>query len=98
MIIFTEKGHKRAEDVIRRHRLAEQLFTQTFHIHDEKEIAEQACKFEHILSPEATEHICSFLGHPRTCPHGSPIPLGDCCTSAKAVNTQPPALSRKAFD
>jgi putative ABC transport system ATP-binding protein len=84
MIIFTEKGRKRAEDVIRRHRLAERLFTQTFHVHDEKEVAEQACRFEHILSPEATDSICTFLGHPRTCPHGSPIPAGECCMAAKA--------------
>jgi putative ABC transport system ATP-binding protein len=82
MIVFTEKGRKRAEDVIRRHRLAERLFTETFHVHDEKEVAEQACKFEHILSPEATDSICSFLGHPRTCPHGSPIPAGECCLEA----------------
>jgi putative ABC transport system ATP-binding protein len=82
MIVFTEKGRKRAEDVIRRHRLAEILFTQTFQVHDEKEVAEQACRFEHILSPEATDSICSFLGHPRTCPHGSLIPAGDCCLAA----------------
>src|SRR5215471_4077510 len=44
MIVFTEKGRKRAEDVIRRHRLAERLFTETFHVHDEREVAEQACK------------------------------------------------------
>jgi len=83
MIVFTEKGRKRAEDVIRRHRLAERLFTETFHVHDEREIEEQACKFEHILSPEATDSICSFLGHPRTCPHGSPIPAGECCVASK---------------
>src|ERR1700682_4764043 len=83
MIIFTEKGRKRAEDVIRRHRLAERLFTQTFHVHDEKEVAEQACRFEHILSPEATDSICTFLGHPRTCPHGSPIPAGAFRMTAK---------------
>ena len=82
MIFFTEKGRRRAEDVIRRHRLAERLFTQTFQVEDEKEIAEQACKFEHILSPEATDRICTFLGHPRTCPHGSPIPAGECCVEA----------------
>ena len=82
MIVFTEKGRKRAEDVIRRHRLAERLFTETFQVHDEREVAEQACKFEHILSPEATDSICSFLGHPRTCPHGSPIPAGECCLAA----------------
>jgi putative ABC transport system ATP-binding protein len=85
MIYFTEKGRRRAEDIIRRHRLAERLFTQTFQVEDEKEVAEQACRFEHILSPEATDRICTFLGHPRTCPHGSPIPAGECCvTAAKA--------------
>jgi len=83
MIYFTEKGRKRAEDIIRRHRLAERLFMQTFHVQDEHEVAEQACKFEHILSPEATDSICSFLGHPRTCPHGSPIPAGECCMGGK---------------
>jgi putative ABC transport system ATP-binding protein len=92
MIVFTEKGRKRAEDVIRRHRLAERLFTETFHVHDEREVEEQACKFEHILSPEATDSICSFLGHPRTCPHGSPIPAGECCLKQSgqhsAVSTQ----------
>ena len=96
MIIFTEKGRKRAEDVIRRHRLAERLFTQTFHVHDEKEIAEEACKFEHILSPEATERICSFLGHPRTCPHGSPIPAGECCLAAKTAAQQSAVSSQKS--
>jgi putative ABC transport system ATP-binding protein len=85
MIIFTEKGRRRAEDIIRRHRLAERLFTQTFQVEDEKEIAEQACRFEHILSPDATDRICTFLGHPRTCPHGSPIPAGPCCIAAKSA-------------
>jgi Mn-dependent DtxR family transcriptional regulator len=55
-------------------------------VHDEAEVAEEACKFEHILSPEATERICTFLGHPRTCPHGSPIPAGECCIAAKTAN------------
>ena len=87
MIYFTEKGRKRAEDIIRRHRLAERLFVQTFHVYDETEIAEQACKFEHILSPEATNSICAFLGHPRTCPHGSPIPAGECCIRGKHLST-----------
>jgi putative ABC transport system ATP-binding protein len=86
MIYFTEKGRKRAEDVIRRHRLAEQLFTHTFQVADEKEVAEQACKFEHILSPEATDRICTFLGHPRTCPHGSPIPAGPCCLDSRTLS------------
>ncbi len=79
VVDLTERGLKRATDVIRRHRLAERLFTQTFHVNNEQEVEEQACKFEHILSPEATDSICTFLGHPETCPHGSAIPRGDCC-------------------
>jgi Mn-dependent DtxR family transcriptional regulator len=50
----------------------------------ETEIEQQACKFEHILSPEATDKICTFLGHPRTCPHGAPIPRGGCCDKASS--------------
>jgi putative ABC transport system ATP-binding protein len=85
VLYFTEKGQKRAEDVIRRHRLAERLFMQTFQVSDEQEVEEQACKFEHILSAEATDRICTFLGHPETCPHGSPIPRGACCEAAQAM-------------
>lgn len=79
IVDLTEKGLKRAADVIRRHRLAERLFTQTFEVQNEDEIEQQACKFEHILSPEVTDKICTFLNHPKTCPHGSPIPPGPCC-------------------
>jgi len=79
IIEMTERGRKRAADVIRRHRLAERLFTDSLAMDSETEIEEQACKFEHILSPGATDKICAFLGHPRTCPHGAPIPPGECC-------------------
>ena len=82
IIQFTERGRQRAEDVIRRHRLAERLFMQTLRISNEAVIEQQACKFEHILSPEATDSICTFLNHPETCPHGSPIPRGACCAKA----------------
>jgi putative ABC transport system ATP-binding protein len=85
VIYFTEKGRRRAEDVIRRHRLAEVLFIKTFQVADETEVEEQACKFEHILSAEATDRICIFLGHPLACPHGSPIPRGACCAAADAA-------------
>jgi putative ABC transport system ATP-binding protein len=96
IVEFTERGRQRAADIIRRHRLAERLFTDSLALDSESEIEQQACKFEHILSHEATEKICTFLGHPRTCPHGSPIPPGACCrkvienasTSAQHVRTQ----------
>jgi energy-coupling factor transporter ATP-binding protein EcfA2 len=82
IVDFTAFGQQRAADVIRRHRLAERLFTQTLKVQNEEEIEQQACKFEHILSPEVTDKICSFLGHPDSCPHGSPIPAGECCEKA----------------
>ena len=75
---LTPGGSRRARDVVRRHRLAERLFTDTFAIED-SEAHNQACKFEHIISPELDQRICTFLGHPKTCPHGNPIPPGACC-------------------
>ncbi len=75
---LTEAGSRRARDVVRRHRLAERLFTDTFAIED-AEAQAQACRFEHIITPELDQRICSFLGHPKTCPHGNPIPPGSCC-------------------
>lgn len=80
---FTAEGRVRAASVIRRHRLAERLFTDTLAIRDDAQIESNACTFEHILSPEVTEKICTFLGHPRQCPHGSPIPPGPCCTEPR---------------
>jgi putative ABC transport system ATP-binding protein len=77
-VYLTETGSRRARDVVRRHRLAERLFKDTFAI-DDSEAHTQACKFEHIISPELDQRICTFLGHPKTCPHGNPIPPGDCC-------------------
>jgi putative ABC transport system ATP-binding protein len=79
IVEFTKRGRQRAADIIRRHRLAERLFTDSLAMDSETEIEQQACKFEHILSPEATDKICSFLGHPQTCPHGAAIPPGPCC-------------------
>jgi putative ABC transport system ATP-binding protein len=78
IIQLTDRGKSRARDVVRRHRLAERLFKDTFRI-DDHEAHSQACKFEHIISPELDQRICSFLGHPTTCPHGNPIPPGKCC-------------------
>jgi putative ABC transport system ATP-binding protein len=83
---LTETGSRRARDVVRRHRLAERLFKDTFSI-DDSEAHTQACKFEHIISPELDQRICTFLGHPKTCPHGNPIPPGDCCGNNGKVSS-----------
>lgn len=82
---FTSLGEERARSVIRRHRLAERLFTDVLAIRDEGTIESNACTFEHMLSGEVTDRICTFLGHPETCPHGSPIPRGECCRAHVTV-------------
>jgi DtxR family transcriptional regulator, Mn-dependent transcriptional regulator len=71
-------GEARARDVVRRHRLTERLFKDLLAV-SESTMEAQACELEHILSPEATESVCTLLGHPPTCPHGRPIPPGPCC-------------------
>jgi putative ABC transport system ATP-binding protein len=85
VVDLTDRGRQRAADIIRRHRLAERLFTDSLALDSESEIEQQACKFEHILSPEATDKICTFLGHPKTCPHGAPIPAGHCCGAGASI-------------
>ncbi len=77
-VAFTSHGDQRARNLIRRHRLAERLFHDTFGL-DQDLLDENACKIEHTLGPLVTEKLCVFLKHPQTCPHGSPIPAGSCC-------------------
>lgn len=78
-IRFTEKGRDLARGLIRRHRLAERLFTDVFEVKNDLVIESDACKMEHVLSEELTDSVCTFLGHPPTCPHGKAIPKGECC-------------------
>jgi len=77
-IHLTATGEKLAEAAIRRHRLAERLLTEVLFVDDES-LEKNACSFEHTLSPEVADSICTLLGHPPTCPHGLPIPRGACC-------------------
>lgn len=86
-LVFTEAGRRVGRDVTRRHRLAERLLTDVLAISDSA-INPNACKLEHILSPEVTESICTLLGHPRQCPHGLHIPEGACCKN-QGTQVQP---------
>src|SRR5712692_2650247 len=95
IVELTPRGHQRAADIIRRHRLAERLFTDSLAMDSETEIEQQACKFEHILSPEATDKICTFLNHPLTCPHGAAIPPGPCCGRRAESRQSSAALSHR---
>lgn len=77
-VSFSEHGRPLAKELIRRKRLAEKLLAEVFSL-SPSDVRSSACRFEHILSPEVTDSVCSFLGHPPACPHGKPIPRGQCC-------------------
>jgi len=77
-VAFTPAGEKQAASVIRRERLAERLLADVLNVSDPV-ATEVACKFEHVLRTGIDDEICTLLGHPRACPHGSPIPPGPCC-------------------
>ncbi len=76
---LTSEGRELAKRQVRRHRLAEVLFTTVLEVRDEDAVDRTACVMEHVLGAGLADAICSFLGHPRACPHGKPIPQGPCC-------------------
>jgi DtxR family Mn-dependent transcriptional regulator len=80
-VVLTPEGRRLAELQVRRHRLGESLFTTVLEVKDEKEVNRTACVLEHVLGDGLTDSICAFLGHPKFCPHGKPIPSGSCCES-----------------
>jgi DtxR family transcriptional regulator, Mn-dependent transcriptional regulator len=76
---LTSEGRSLASRQVRRHRLAEVLFTTVLEVRDESAVDRTACVMEHVLGAGLADAICAFLGHPRACPHGKPIPQGPCC-------------------
>jgi len=79
---LTARGEQEASEIIRRHRLAERLFTDVLGLTIDR-IEEAACTFEHAVVPEVTAALCTMLGHPTECPHGHPIPPGECCRTGR---------------
>jgi DtxR family Mn-dependent transcriptional regulator len=70
---LTQKGRKRAHNILRRHRLWERFLTDKLGLAWES-VHDYACRLEHATAPEVTKALAEFLEHPATCPHGNPIP------------------------
>jgi len=75
-ITLTGTGETEGATLVRRHRLSERFLVDYLDmpwdaVHDE------ACKLEHVLSPEVEARLAEQLGNPRTCPHGHTIPGAD---------------------
>lgn len=77
-LVLTEPGRAEGAGILRRHCLAERLLTDVLDVGEEV-VHQAACRFEHIIRRGIDDHICTLLGHPRFCPHGTPIPPGPCC-------------------
>ena len=83
MVYFRPEGREEGRMTIRRHRLAERLMMDVLNIRGEDGNS-KACQFEHLLSEGVDSKVCTMLNHPTTCPHGKPIPAGECCRLARA--------------
>ena len=75
-VALTEKGLEVACNVMRRQRLWEVFLYDHLKIEWSK-IYELACSLEHATAPEVTDALAAFLGNPKTCPRGNPIPAAD---------------------
>lgn len=76
--LLTPKGLEEGKLCVRRHRLSERLLADVFQMKGSA-VHESGCKLEHVLKHGLEDKICTLLGHPRRCPHGSSIPPGKCC-------------------
>lgn len=82
-ICLTPQGRSLAENIVRRHRVAEcilvNLLGMSWH-----EAHEDAHRLEHGLTDRAVDRAIEVLGNPTMCPHGNPIP-GTKYTATNAI-------------
>lgn len=72
-VALTDDGLATATAVMRRHRLAERLLLDVIKV-DYRDVHNEACRWEHVISDDVAEKIDALLGHPARDPFGNPIP------------------------
>jgi DtxR family Mn-dependent transcriptional regulator len=70
--LLTAAGRRRAERVVRKHRIIERLLTD-FMGYTAAEAHERADQLGDTFTDEMIERIDDRLGHPERCPHGWPV-------------------------
>ena len=73
---LTTEGERIGERMIRNTRLLEVMMKEALKIEIDEEMV---CGIEHHMKEIFTDALCTLLKHPRSCPHGYDIPLGNCC-------------------
>ena len=86
-ISLTESGMRLANQVVRRHRLAERFLTDVLHL-SWAEAHHEAGRWEHVMSDNVELAMNRLLGEPTTCPHGNPIPGSDYVESGASPMSQ----------
>ncbi len=69
VITLTPKGHKYAEDVVRRHEALMDFFTKVLCVEAE-EASDAACKMEHAVSRTILDRLIRFVEFLEICPRG----------------------------
>jgi len=72
-VTLTQSGRMAAEGIVRRHRLVECWLTDVLEM-DWASAHTEANRLAPSLSDDVLTRLDRSLGHPRTCPHGDPIP------------------------
>lgn len=72
-VSLTPIGQRRVLELTRQHRLWEVFLYQYLGI-NLADVYQEACILEHATSKLVTGKLAEFLGNPRLCPHGNPIP------------------------
>jgi DtxR family Mn-dependent transcriptional regulator len=73
LIQLSPAGHAAAVEVMRKHRLVERLLLDIIGL-DIALVHEEACRWEHVVSPAVEDRLAVLLGDPHTSPYGNPIP------------------------
>ena len=69
---LTPMGISEAEKILRAHRVLETMFYRLGV--DLERACRMASRIQVEIDEDIVDGICSFLGNPKTCPHGKPIP------------------------
>jgi len=72
-IALSPAGRQLAEQVVRRHRLAERFLTDVLTV-SWAEAHREAERWSSVISDRVEQAMAALLGEPTTCPHGNPIP------------------------